>query len=606
MTVPAVTNRVSYSGNGSTTAFAFAYPFRATSDLVVTVRTTSTGAESLQTEGTHYTVTGTPTSDAGGFASGTVTFVTAPASGTQVHIDREPARTQTTDYIAGDGIPPSSIEGSLDRLTLLVQDLESRLARTLMQPRTAANRSLVLPEPTAARAGQVLGVNSAGTAYEMRTDGTASLGWANVTSYGAVGDGTTNATAAFTAAEATGRTVFIPEGDFSTPSSITTTTGAWFFDPQAKLTDFFNVNLIRGPFIDKMNGTNIWRFPDRVFAGAAAEYDGATATGRWSWVGTDANAQATYIERGATLLGYSAHGGTGVAGASKLSDQYTAYGYSVWTTGQSVSIGAKRGYKQRLYTATTAGTCGATPPTHTTGTASDGTVTWQHDAPTYLTPLGIASFVVSDALDGTGAWGAYVEVVRASGANGAWVAEFVAKNKGTNVSATPYTNPAGALYGLFLNGGGDPSYGGVATNPSAAGLVFSGLTPGVVWNTGILFKQTSITGADGTGGANVGTAVALARGHKLDWYNSSGIGASIWGDVSDTAKYVQLVMTDDLFAVKVRGTTALSVGNAQLGFFATSPTSKATITGSRGGNAALANLLTELAAKGLITDSTTA
>lgn len=174
MTVASATNRTSYSGNGSTTAFAFAYPFRATSDLVVTVRTTSTGAESLQTEGTHYTVTGTPTTDAGGYASGTVTFVTAPASGTQVHIDREPARTQTTDYIAGDGIPPSSIEGSLDRLTLLVQDLESRLGRTLMQPRTAANRSLVLPEPSTSTASKFLAVNTAGTAFEMRT-GTSAL-----------------------------------------------------------------------------------------------------------------------------------------------------------------------------------------------------------------------------------------------------------------------------------------------------------------------------------------------------------------------------------------------------------------------------------------------
>lgn len=36
------------------------------------------------------------------------------------------------------------------------------------------------------------------------------------------------------------------------------------------------------------------------------------------------------------------------------------------------------------------------------------------------------------------------------------------------------------------------------------------------------------------------------------------------------------------------------------------PTSKPTVTGSRGGNAALASLLTGLAALGLLTDSTTA
>lgn len=44
----------------------------------------------------------------------------------------------------------------------------------------------------------------------------------------------------------------------------------------------------------------------------------------------------------------------------------------------------------------------------------------------------------------------------------------------------------------------------------------------------------------------------------------------------------------------------------KVGFFNTAPTTKPTITGSRGGNAALASLLTALAALGIITDSTTA
>lgn len=51
---------------------------------------------------------------------------------------------------------------------------------------------------------------------------------------------------------------------------------------------------------------------------------------------------------------------------------YTAHG-----SGQSVSIGAYRTAADKLYRATTAGTTGATPLTHTSGTASDGAVTWQ-------------------------------------------------------------------------------------------------------------------------------------------------------------------------------------------------------------------------------------
>lgn len=164
MTVASTTNRVSYTGNGSTTVFAFGHPYRASSDLVVTVRTVSTGAESLKQETVDYTVSGTPTSDAGGFASGSVTFLVAPASGTQVHIDRVVTRTQAVDFVSGDSLPPSSIEGSLDKLTQITQELDSRFDRTLLQPRTAVNRNLVMPEPNAGNASYFLRVNASGDA----------------------------------------------------------------------------------------------------------------------------------------------------------------------------------------------------------------------------------------------------------------------------------------------------------------------------------------------------------------------------------------------------------------------------------------------------------
>jgi hypothetical protein len=45
------------------------------------------------------------------------------------------------------------------------------------------------------------------------------------------------------------------------------------------------------------------------------------------------------------------------------------------------------------------------------------------------------------------------------------------------------------------------------------------------------------------------------------------------------------------------------VSDAKVGFHGTDPQAKGTVTGSRGGNAALASLLTILANKGLLTDS---
>ena len=223
MTVSSVTNRVSYTGNGSTTAFAFSHPFRLTADLVVTVRTTATGAESLKTEGSDYTVSGTSDAGTGGYSSGTVTFTTAPASGTQIHIDRVVTRTQTADFISGDGIPPASIEGALDKLSLSVQELDARFARTLLQPRTAANRNLVLPEPSAATAGRYFRTNSTGTGVEL--SGTApTAGVTSLKDFGAVGNGTTDDTAAVTAAEASGvGFIYVPEGTYSTTKNINLT-----------------------------------------------------------------------------------------------------------------------------------------------------------------------------------------------------------------------------------------------------------------------------------------------------------------------------------------------------------------------------------------------
>lgn len=51
--------------------------------------------------------------------------------------------------------------------------------------------------------------------------------------------------------------------------------------------------------------------------------------------------------------------------------------YNVWTAGQVISgTNAYRYYGSNVYKATGSGTTGATPPTHTVGTVSDGAVSW--------------------------------------------------------------------------------------------------------------------------------------------------------------------------------------------------------------------------------------
>jgi phosphatidylserine decarboxylase len=76
-----------------------------------------------------------------------------------------------------------------------------------------------------------------------------------------------------------------------------------------------------------------------------------------------------------------------------------------------------------------------------------------------------------------------------------------------------------------------------------------------------------------------------------------GVPAIAFGSAQDTVIYrgaANQVKTDD----------DLLVGG-NIGFYGTSPAAKPTVTGSRGGNAALASLLTGLAGLGLLTDSST-
>ena len=83
MTISSTTVKNSYSGDGSTSAFSYTFKIFANSDLQVIIRS-STGAETVKTITTHYTVSG-----AGDANGGSVTFTSGniPASGETVVIE---------------------------------------------------------------------------------------------------------------------------------------------------------------------------------------------------------------------------------------------------------------------------------------------------------------------------------------------------------------------------------------------------------------------------------------------------------------------------------------------------------------------------------------
>lgn len=157
MTVSSTTLKNSYSGNGSTTAFAYNFRVFASSELKVYIRS-STGTETLKSAGTgstNYAVTGV-----GAASGGTVTFVTAPASGETVVLLRDTGLTQNTDYLENDSFPANSHEEALDRLTHIVQELDEEVQRSVIAPITdPADIDMTLP-PKDTRKGAYLAFNS--------------------------------------------------------------------------------------------------------------------------------------------------------------------------------------------------------------------------------------------------------------------------------------------------------------------------------------------------------------------------------------------------------------------------------------------------------------
>jgi hypothetical protein len=156
MTVSSTTTKNSYSGNASTTTFAYGFKIFANTDLTVILRSAA-GTETVQTLTTHYSVT-----NAGVDSGGNVVFGSAPASGVTVVIRRNIAQTQTTDYTANDPFPAESHEDALDRLTFIAQQQQEELDRAIKLSRTNTMTSTEFTVGASERANKILAFDSSG------------------------------------------------------------------------------------------------------------------------------------------------------------------------------------------------------------------------------------------------------------------------------------------------------------------------------------------------------------------------------------------------------------------------------------------------------------
>lgn len=136
MTVNTNLSRVQYNGNGVTTAFTFGNRVTDASQLAATRTVTATGAVTdliLNDAGANgFSVSGVPGS------SVTVNTVAAPATGTYITIYYNMPLTQTADYVPNDPFPAETHEGALDKLTIINQQSQDAINRSLKFPASAS------------------------------------------------------------------------------------------------------------------------------------------------------------------------------------------------------------------------------------------------------------------------------------------------------------------------------------------------------------------------------------------------------------------------------------------------------------------------------------
>lgn len=125
MTIASTDSKISYAGNGSTTVFSIPFYFIANADIVA-VLVDAGGVEDTLALTTDYTLSG-----AGNPSGGTLTMLTAPATGETLVIKRSPDQVQETVYVENDPFPAKAHEMGLDRLTMMVQDLQEQVDRSV-------------------------------------------------------------------------------------------------------------------------------------------------------------------------------------------------------------------------------------------------------------------------------------------------------------------------------------------------------------------------------------------------------------------------------------------------------------------------------------------
>lgn len=165
MTISSEISKASYDGDGSTTIFPVPFYFLS-NDEVRVILTGEDGIETTWVEGTHYTLTG-----AGLPGGGTVNVATAPSDFTPedltlLTIKRDLDLVQETDYPEGGQFPASAHEQALDRIVMLLQQMNEEVGRALKIPTSDTVGIEVEASSAATRAQKIVCYDDAGNLTE--------------------------------------------------------------------------------------------------------------------------------------------------------------------------------------------------------------------------------------------------------------------------------------------------------------------------------------------------------------------------------------------------------------------------------------------------------
>ena len=188
MTITTQTLRKDYTANGVNTTFAFDFPIFYESNTtpkfsLEIIITDLLGVETIKTETTDYTITYNQTDYLNGvIAQGNVVLNTAPTLNYKVSILRKLNFTQNNDITTSgtDALPGTALEGSLDKLTLMLLETKENLNRVVKLPKSSILTNIEFPIG-ATQANQVIAINNDGN--NLTTKDLADVGLAPVSTF---------------------------------------------------------------------------------------------------------------------------------------------------------------------------------------------------------------------------------------------------------------------------------------------------------------------------------------------------------------------------------------------------------------------------------------